>query len=51
MWTDLADNVDRQLGMVADPEQQIDLMLQLAQLTRDPDVANPKRPSRDTAKS
>lgn len=32
MWADLADNVDRQLSMSTDPEQQILLMLQLAQL-------------------
>ncbi|MDH5493999.1 MAG: hypothetical protein OEY14_18760, partial [Myxococcales bacterium] len=32
MWTDLADNVDRQLGMAADPERQIELMIRLADL-------------------
>ena len=32
MWSDLADNVDRQLGMAVDPEQQIALMLRLADL-------------------
>ncbi len=32
MWGDLADNVDRQLRMADDPDEQINLMLQLAQL-------------------
>lgn len=32
MWTELADNVDRQLSMADDPDRQIELMLQLAQL-------------------
>ncbi|MCB9662249.1 MAG: tetratricopeptide repeat protein [Sandaracinaceae bacterium] len=32
MWTELADNVDRQLAMADDPDRQIALMLQLAQL-------------------
>lgn len=31
-WGDLADNVDRQLRMADDPEEQINLMLELAQL-------------------
>ena len=32
MWSELADNVDRQLELAEDPERQIELMLQLAQL-------------------
>ncbi len=32
LWTDLADNVDLQLSMAEDPDQQIELMLRLAQL-------------------
>ncbi|MFW6067333.1 MAG: tetratricopeptide repeat protein [Myxococcota bacterium] len=32
MWTDLADNVQRQLEMVADPDDEIALMLRLADL-------------------
>ncbi len=32
MWSDLADNVDRQLGLAVEPEQQIGLMLRLADL-------------------
>lgn len=32
MWTELADNVERQLELSSDPEQQIELMLRSAQL-------------------
>lgn len=32
MWGDLADNVDRQLTLATDPDQQIGLMIRLAQL-------------------
>lgn len=31
-WSDLADNVDRRLGMASDPEDQIALMVRLSQL-------------------
>ena len=32
LWTDLADNVERQLELAADPQEQVELMLRAAQL-------------------
>ena len=51
MWTELADNVDRQLAMADDPDRQIDLMLQPRASCARRGWTRPTRPSRSTARS